>query len=188
MKAVILEDPSNVRPIGMIVEGVNLIRHAQSAKCATLPYVGENPMLACSGMVMQHYGKGWSFTSNKGERGCPLSFRLTQNSGRYIYWAARIGVDDPTKGGLMAGTTMRMVHSAERDQRGLAVGLNQLVHMDRMPPLDKDTGTAVVYGKSEVVQADNMFLFLELYVVASNLSVKWFGVSQHTEDLAWPLR
>lgn len=184
MRAVVVEDLSNVRPVGLVVEGVNTIRQAINAKCAMLPLQGEIPTLANSGWVVRHYGNGWAFQANRGERGCPLSLRVTRPGGQFVYWSAKIS---STERGPLRCNSLRMVYSAERESSSMTIGLNQITYVDQTPALDPNTGNAIVYGKSHLFQPMEALLFVELYAVATNLSVKWFAISQAPEDLTWPI-
>lgn len=175
--AVICEDPSRKMPIGKIVQGVKEVALLKSQRVVSLlPYDLELPRLANTGYVQQHYGDGWLFDRNSGERGCPMMLHVTTTC-RYIYWAARL---EPVDSSKAWNCKMRLVHSAD-NQRGLGRGMNQIAYVDCQPVLD-ERGGATIYGKTGLNPVDEGLLFTDLYSVSSQVRVKWLAITQHYLD------
>lgn len=178
MHAVVCEDPSRQWPVGSVVEGTNEIAQLRSRQVALLPCDVELPRLALVGYVQQHYGVGWRFNGNAGERGCPMALHVKPPC-CFVYWAARIQPEDPQ--GWRAA--LRLVHSAER-HHGVGSGLVQLEYLRETPALDS-RGGYTVFGKSRLESTADGLLFVDLYSVSSGCLVKWLALTQHRVDYQW---
>lgn len=175
MNAIVCEDPSNSLAIGTVIRGQGNIVAAIGKGVATLPFNDQLPAQAMVGYVQRHFGLGWLFDSNAGERGCPLALQVSTLC-RFLYWSVRVG---PARPGPWGGQ-FRLVHSAE-NQRGIARGMTQLTH----PQFEsaEGSGDVVLTGKNAFSTTTEGLLYCDLYVRAFNTRVKWLAITEHELEL-----
>jgi hypothetical protein len=178
MSLIVCEDARGELPIGEIVSGDVKTHTLRTKGVAALPYDDQLHRAGCSAYVQRHWGEGWLYDGNVGERGCPIVFQTSPNC-RFLYWAARVKrnrVDGPFS--LKA----RLVTTNANQLGSLGKGVKQVVYCERAPELD-DNGRAVIYGKVEFNTYQEGLLFLDLYAVASGVLIEWLAVTQHHADL-----
>lgn len=182
MQAVIVEDLNGKRRVGTRIEGDHRLHQLlRNQGVAALPFEPNLQPGANRGYVQQHYGEGWLFDRNAGERGCPLILNVT-NDCRFVHWAARVSrkTDDRAWTG-----SLRLVHSAE-SARSIGRGMNQLESVESLPNHRLDeAGGILLYGKNAFNPGVEGLLFTELYVNGSNLLVEWLAITQMNEDVKW---
>jgi hypothetical protein len=173
-QGIVCDDPSRTYTPGTIIDGPVKVDQAKRKGCHLLPFDQEIPRLANMGFAMYHYGEGWLFKRNAGERGCPGIFNIRGDRCRFIYWAARVEAlpDQPLSGQL------RLVHNTT----GFGRGMRQLENPKLNGLKLDERGGVVVYGKCGFDVGTDGLMFTDLYAVSPGMLVKWFAVSQHWED------
>ncbi len=173
MKAIVCADPQGTLPIGFVIDGIGNITAAKNRGVALLPFNDQLPPNALVGYVQRHFGLGWLFDRNVGERGCPMAIHVT-TACRYLSWAACVGPAEPGPW----SATLRLVHSAD-NQRGISRGMNQISY----PELGhRSDGDLVVHGQNGFTTTGEGLLYCDLYVRASNTRVKWLAITEHEHE------
>jgi hypothetical protein len=166
-------DPTNVSPVGDVIDGQQAIATAKQRRhVVLLPTDPSVYYSATPGFVYRPWGNGWEYDQVNPTRGCPMMIAATPEL-TWVYWAILalpIRKSEPMHGNL------RLI--ANGASGGIGVGLSQDVRLRSLQAYEVGPrGGVVAIGRCAVGVVSPGNLGLSVHGVGSNVRVLWSAVS-----------
>lgn len=174
---VVVLDRSGKVPDGFVVVGAPTVRRYADEGIVLLPYDADRVGERLGGYYRAGWGIGHVVESSRGARICPMLLRIIPDR-PFVYWVAVCRADRPG-----ASASFRLLSDPGASDSSVNLAATDGVGEARA---ENQHGTFVIGGKRHVSASDPGYLAVDLFGVASGVSVLVTAVSQSRIDAHYP--
>lgn len=175
---IVIHDPSGDFADGFIVHGAANVRRLIDADVALLPYDADRMGERLGGYCRVGWGEGRLIVNSAGERVCPMLLRVIPDR-PYVYWTACCRAEGP-------GVSAAFRLLADPGVSDSSVNLSSIDGVGEARADGLMPGRFVLRGKRTVAAFDPGYLALDLFGVASGVSILVTAVTQSRIDVPYP--